>query len=154
MYKIQNKSYKSRIENYLNDQHFMNYVGFNLNVIEPGKTEGWLDVDQIHKQQKGLLHGGVIATLVDIVAGFAAFTLVPETHHVVTGELKVSFLRPGTTTRIFARGWVLKPGKKLNFCEAEIWDGNPDSDSAKLIAKATTTMITVYPGEIDIIDRG
>ncbi len=154
MYKIQNKSYKSRIEKYLNDQHFMNYVGFNLNVIEPGKTEGWLDVDQIHKQQKGLLHGGVIATLADIVAGFAAFTLVPETHHVVTGELKVSFLRPATTTRIFARGWVLKPGKKLNFCEAEIWDGNPGSDSTKLIAKATTTMITVYPGEIDIIDRG
>ena len=152
MYKIQNENYKSRIKKYLSRQHFMNYVGFRLDVIEPGKTEGWLDVLKVHKQQKGLLHGGVVATLADIVAGFAAFTLVPVTHHVVTGEMKISYLRPGTSNRIYAKGWVLKPGKKLIFCEAEIWDG--DHDSGKLIAKATTTMVAIPPGEIAAIDNG
>lgn len=151
MYKIQNKNYKSRIEKYLLRQHFMNHVGFRLDVIEPGKTEGWLDVKQVHKQQKGLLHGGVVATLADIVAGFAAFTLVPATHHVVTGEMKISYLRPGISNRIHAKGWVLKPGKKIIFCEAEIWDG--DHDSGKLIAKVTTTMIAIPPGEIAAIDN-
>ena len=152
MYKIQNENYKSRIKKYLSRQHFMNYVGFRLDVIEPGKTEGWLDVLKVHKQQKGLLHGGVVATLADIVAGFAAFTLVPMTHHVVTGEMKISYLRPCTSNRIYAKGWVLKPGKRLIFCEAEIWDG--DHDSGKLIAKATTTMVSIPPGEIAAIDNG
>jgi len=146
MKEVKNVDFKSRVRKFLERQHFMKHVGFDLNVIEEGRTEGWLNIDEIHKQQKGLVHGGVIATLADIVAGFAAYTKVPEDHHVVTGELKVSYLNPGIGQKLHAIGYVLKSGRKMNFCEAEVWCENENKKT--LIAKASTSMITIFPEDI------
>ncbi len=143
MQKVRNSEYRTRIEKYLERQYFMKHIGFVLDTIEPGLTEGSLKISNEHKQQKGLVHGGVIATVADIVAGFAAYTLVPEDYNVVTGEIKISYLRPGTCDEIFAKGWVLKSGSKLNFCEAEVWQ--ICNNEKMLIAKASTTMVTIPP---------
>ena len=145
MYKVQNPGYKERIEKYLERQEFMNLIGFKLEIIEPGRTEGSLEVKPVHRQQKGLLHGGVVTTIADIVAGFSAYTLVPHDYNVVTGEIKISFLNPGLTNKIWAKGWVIKSGRKLNFCEAEVWEVY--KDSKRMLAKASTTMITLLPGD-------
>ena len=146
MIKVLNPDFRSRVEKFLERQYFMKLVGFELNVIEEGRTEGWLDLKQQHQQQTGLVHGGVTATLADIVAGFAAYTVVPEDHHVVTGEIKVSYFNPGKGDRLQAIGWVLKQGRKLNFCEAEVWCHQGDDKT--LIAKATTTMATIFPEDL------
>ena len=143
MNKVRNPSYKNRIRKYLERQNFMKHIKFSLENIRPGETEGKMKILDIHKQQKGLVHGGVIATIADIVAGFAAYTLVPEDFNVVTGELKISYLRPGTCNELFARGWVLKSGAKMSFCEAEVWQ--ICDNERQLIAKATTSMITLPP---------
>ncbi|MEJ7661404.1 MAG: PaaI family thioesterase [Hymenobacter sp.] len=39
----------------------------------------------------------------------------------MTPDLKVSYLNPGVGQRIKAIGWVLKAGRQLHFCEAEVW---------------------------------
>lgn len=124
----------------------MQHIHFDLDVIEKGKTEGWLEIEKIHKQQNSIVHGGVIATLADITQGFAAYTMVPEDHHVVTGEIKISYLNPCIGQRIRAIGTVLKSGRKLNFCEAEIWV--MDNGNKTMIAKSTATMVTVFPEEV------
>jgi len=141
--KVFNQDFKARVEKFLERQHFMKLVGFDLNVIEAGRTEGWLDLELQHQQQTGLVHGGVTATLADIVAGFSAYTLVPEDQHVVTGEIKISYFAPGRGDRLHAIGYVVKQGRKVNFCEAEVWCHNGDEKT--LIAKATTTMVTIPP---------
>lgn len=141
--KTYNPNFRPRVEKFLERQFFMKHIGFDLNVIEEGHTEGWLKIDQIHHQQKGLVHGGVTATVADIVAGFAAYTLVPEDHHVVTAEIKVSYFKAGIGEKLYAIGRVIKPGKKLNFCEAEVY--TETNGNRSLIAKATTTMATVFP---------
>ncbi len=76
--KVYNPDFKSRIEKYLDKQYFMKHVGFTLDVIEAGRTAGSLELKQQHQQQKGYAHGGLVTTLADITAGFAAYTLVPE----------------------------------------------------------------------------
>lgn len=146
MIKIFNPSYRDRIEKFLERQYFMKHVGFQLNLIEEGRTEGYLPLDQIHQQQKGLVHGGVIATVADIVMGFAAYSGVPADHHVVTGDLKISYLNPGKGDRLVAKGWVLKQGKKINFCESEVWVYS--GEDKKIIAKASASMVTIFPEEI------
>ncbi len=146
MYKLYNKEYKSRIEKFLQRQHFMKLVGISLDVIEEGATEASLQLKQEHMQQTGLVHGGVVATIADIVSGLAAYTLMPPDHHVVTAELKVSYLHPGRGQALFARGWVLKQGFRINFCEAEVYA--LDNGSRKLIAKCTSTMATVFPEDV------
>lgn len=124
----------------------MKLIGFDLNVIEAGTTEGWLDLKQEHQQQTGLVHGGLTATVADIVAGFAAYTVVPEDHHVVTCEIKVSYFTKGKGEKLHAIGRVIKQGRKLNFCEAEVWCYSGEEKT--LIAKATTTMATIFPDEV------
>ena len=141
--KVFNEDFKARVEKFLERQHFMKLVGFDLNVIEAGRTEGWLDLELQHQQQTGLVHGGVTATVADIVAGFAAYTLVPEDQHVVTGEIKISYFAPGRGDKLHAIGYVVKQGRKVNFCEAEVWCYNGEQKT--LIAKATTTMVTIPP---------
>lgn len=146
MFKVQNPDYKERILKYLERQEFMKHIEFELNVIKPGETEGSLNVKEVHRQQKGLLHGGVISTIADIVAGFAAYTLVPANLNVVTGEIKISYLNPGLTERVYAKGWVIKTGRKLQFCEAEVWEIH--NGKRRVLAKASTTMITLNPEDV------
>ncbi len=116
-----NLDFKQRIEKHLLKQEFMHHIGFNLDLIEAGKVEGRMNLKEIHLQQAGLVHGGVIATVADIVAGFSAYSLVGVHEKVVTGEIKVSYLRPAKGEVLWAKGWVLKQGRKINFCEAEVY---------------------------------
>ena len=146
MIKNLNKDYKKRVEEFLHRQHFMKHIGFELHTVKEGYTEGHLALNQTHQQQKGLVHGGVIATVADITMGFAAYTAVPEDHHVVTGELKISYLNPGKGDRLVAKGWVLKQGRKINFCESEVWCYT--GENGVLIAKASASMVTIFPEDV------
>lgn len=148
MIQTYNANFEKRIRKFLEQQEFMHLIGFDLQVITEGRTEGWLKLEQKHKQQRGFAHGGLIATLADITAGFAAYTLVPEDHHVVTAEIKVSYFLPAVGEQLHVIGWVLKQGKKINFCEAEVWDiveQEGEEPQRRLVAKATTSMATVFP---------
>ncbi|VAW28848.1 hypothetical protein MNBD_BACTEROID06-1525 [hydrothermal vent metagenome] len=139
--KPMNPDFKQRIEKHLVRQEFMHHIGFKLDLVEAGKIEGRMKLEKIHLQQAGLVHGGVIATVADIVAGFSAYSLVGVDEKVVTGELKISYLRPAKGEILWAKGWVLKQGRKINFCEAEVYVLN--GNKPKLIAKATTSMIII-----------
>jgi uncharacterized protein (TIGR00369 family) len=124
----------ARIRRKLERQNFMHLIGADITRIEPGRIEATLALGEQHQQQRGFAHGGLVATMADLAAGFAAITLVPDGVGVVTAELKVSYLNPGVGTQLKAIGWVLKAGRRLHFCEAEVW-----CDEV-LIAKATATM--------------
>jgi len=138
-FRIKNRNYISIINEVLSRQHFMNHIGFVLSEIGPGMAEGKLDFKEFLKQQNGFLHGGVIATLCDLACGLAAHTLVSENEFVVTSDLKISYLNPGTGASFLAKGWVIKQGNLLIFSEAEI----NDATSGLLIAKASATLVVV-----------
>ena len=142
-----NPDFRQTIEDKLTRQHFMQLMGFEITEILEGRIRGELIVDRQHKQQKGFVHGGVIATMADIVAGFAAVSLVRKGDQVVTAEIKISYYHPGVGNKLFAEGWVEKQGRKLNFCEAEVYEIT--EGKRKIIAKATTTMATITAEEIE-----
>lgn len=126
--------------------HFTNFIGFDIHTIEAGYIEGSLVLRQHHLQQMEFVHGGVTATVSDIVSGFAAFTLVKKGQGVVTVEMKVSYFNPGKGTKLIAKGKVVKPGSRLHFCESELWVEN--EGQLTLIAKASATMAIVNPEDI------
>lgn len=133
------ESLEIRIRRKLERQHFMHLIGANLTRIEPGRVEAELTLALQHQQQKGFVHGGLTATMADLVAGFAGVTLIPDNHGMVTVELKTTYLHPGVGEKLRAIGWVLKAGRRLHFCEAEVWCDE------LLIAKATATMAVIEP---------
>lgn len=147
MIKTYNPDFASDIRLKLERQEFMKLMGFEVTKIEAGRIEGELKLEQKHRQHKDFTHGGVIATLADIVAGFAAVSLVPKDHHVVTAEIKVSYFHPGIGDKLLAKGYVLKQGRKINFCEAEVYAVNGE-EAPLLIAKASASMATITPEDI------
>jgi uncharacterized protein (TIGR00369 family) len=142
----QETEFVEMVKDKIGGNHFTNYIGFSIHTIQAGLIEGDLDLQQHHLQQMEFVHGGVTATLSDIVAGFAAYTLVKKGQGVVTVELKVSYLNPGQGEKLRAKGYVIKAGSKLFFCESEIYaiKGN----TSTLIAKASATMAVVKPEDI------
>ena len=137
-----NPDFREAINEVLAGQHFMHHLGFKLTHIEPGDVSGEMPFQGFLRQQNGFLHGGAIATVCDLVAGFAAYSLVNSNEYVMTVELKISYLNPGIGQIISARGTVLKTGSRLHFCESEVYTTG-DGQEPKLIAKATATMITL-----------
>lgn len=153
-----NLAFADMIRGKLQGQHFMNFIGFELTKIEAGLVEGQMPIIESIKQQTGFVHGGATATFADLVMGFAAYSLVDVDQVVFTADLRISYLNPGIGQQVWAKGWVIKPGQNLIFCEAEIWTkswesgvGNLESHNPLspalanqiLIAKASSTMAVV-----------
>jgi uncharacterized protein (TIGR00369 family) len=144
-YTTKNPNYKQYILYKMSLNHFMNHLGFQVTKIEPGFIEGELNLEQIHLQQNGFVHGGITSALADIVMGFAAYTLVADGEGTVTSDLKIAYLRPGKGNKVIARGRVIKPGNLLYYCEADIICVHPEKGEV-LIARGYATMCRVkYP---------
>lgn len=142
MFNIKNPLFRELIRDKLKAQYLMQHLGIELNRIEAGEVEAVVIARRELQQQNGFLHGGVTATLCDVAAGFAAYSLVNADEVVVTGDLRVSYLNPGDAPLYRAKGWVIKTGAVLHFCESEVW-AVYDDGSEKLIAKSSATMVTV-----------
>ncbi|MBR9859600.1 PaaI family thioesterase [bacterium] len=142
--KPRNPDFVTTIHKKLEGQYFMKLVGFEITDIKAGQITGRLKVEQKHKQQHGFVHGGVTATLMDIVMGFAAYSLVEENQGVVTANLDVDFHHPGITDELEVIGKVDKPGKMLSFCSAEIYALNGEERTR--IATAKSIMATIKGG--------
>jgi uncharacterized protein (TIGR00369 family) len=113
---------------------FHGWIGMRLERVEIGEVDVALDVEPHHLNLVGLLHGGLIATLADTASGLAYRTVLePGTRHVTT-QLSVTFLSPGRTGRITARGKVVKSGRRFGYAEADVV--GPDDE---LLARATAT---------------
>ncbi len=145
--KTYNPNFKETIKTKVERQLFMKQLGFEITRIDVGVIEGELDITDLHRQHKGFVHGGISAILSDIVAGFAAVSVVQEGDEVVTAEIKVSYYNPAVTDKLFAKGWVEKQGRKMNFCEAQLWEMR--NGEKVVVAKATTTMATISKEEIE-----
>lgn len=86
------------------------------------------------KQRKGLLHGGIIASLINTAAAFAVLTVLEESERAATVDLTVKYLRRVTGGQITARAVVLRTGRRLAFLSAEVSD-----ESQVIVATALTT---------------
>src|SRR6478609_4813703 len=142
----QETDFVQMVRDKIGGNHFTNFIGFNIHTIEAGLIEGSLNIEEHHLQQMEFVHGGVTATVSDIVAGFAAFTLVKKGQGVVTVEMKVSYFNPGKGSKLIAKGQVVKAGSRLHFCESELWVEN--NGQLTQIAKASATMAIVNPEDI------
>lgn len=65
-------------------------------------------------QQHGLMHGGVLASLVDVACGYAALTVMPADREVLTLEFKINFLKPAKTDQVIAVGKVVQTISRIS----------------------------------------
>ena len=105
-----------------------------------------VEITPEHRQQDGFVHAGVLAAMADHTAGYAAFTLVPEDHRILTIEFKINYMRPSFGQALVCRARVLKPGQKVLVCEAEVFDVRNGQEV--LTAKNLATMASVPVSDI------
>lgn len=133
---------KAYLDERLEENHFIQHIGLQLSHVEAGYAEMTLEIKKHHLQQNGFMHGGVTATILDVVTGISAYTTVVKGKNVVTADLKVSYLNPSTSKNILATGKVKKSGNFLVFCEGEVYDIFEDG-SRKLVATCSSIMCAV-----------
>jgi uncharacterized protein (TIGR00369 family) len=125
-------------------QGFMRNLGGRLVTLEPGRCAIECGFRDDLTQHHGLFHAGVLTTLADNACGFAAMSLLPAGGEVLSVEFKVSFLRPGSGIAAVARGEVIKPGRTLSFCRADVVMRNA-AGAETLAASMTATMMAAAP---------
>jgi uncharacterized protein (TIGR00369 family) len=109
-------------------------LGFRLHSIARGGAVLFMDVQARHRQMQGVVHGGILAALVDTASAIAAYTAVPPGTAIATVELKINYLEAVARGRIRAEARVLRAGRNFVVTECEIFDGE-----GLLAAKALLT---------------
>ena len=110
--------------------------------VTPGHVSFRLDPAEFHLNPFGLVHGGVLAAMLDTAMGCAVHSLLPAATGYVTGELNVRFLRPGllSTGSLRCTGAVVHAGTTSMVAEARVVD-----ERDRVIALAGATCLLRRP---------
>lgn len=93
-----------------------------------------------HANTRGVVHGGVLSALIDMVCGVAvAYQPSVEGRAAVTVSLTVNYLQPATIgDRLRAIGKRAGSGKRIVACEAAVYD-----QAGVMVAMGVATMRVV-----------
>ena len=122
-------------------QTFMTTINAEIAVIEAGRVVIEAPAGQSFLQQNGFAHGGLIFTLGDTAAGYAALTKLPLDVEVMTVEMKINLLSPGSG-KLRAEGRILKAGRRITVVAADVW-AEDSAERRKQVAALQGTMIPV-----------
>ena len=115
-----NPDYQRVIKESFGKQGIMNHIGAELGDVGPGRCEIRLPYSDDLSQQHGFFHGGIIGTIGDSAGGYAAFTLMEDGDGILTVEYKINMMAPADGDLLIARGEVVKAGRTLTVCTAEV----------------------------------
>lgn len=118
---VPNPSFAEEVRKSFAAQSIMQLIGAELTRVEPGVVEISLPYRKELTQQNGYLHAGIVTTIADSAAGYAAFSLMPAGSSVLSVEFKVNLLRPAQGEKFVARAEVIKPGKTLTVVRSDVY---------------------------------
>jgi uncharacterized protein (TIGR00369 family) len=111
--------FEAKVRDSFARQGIMAHLGARLQRVEPGLVEIAVPFRPELSQQHGYFHAGVVATVADSAAGYAAFSLMPVGSSVLSVEFKVNLMAPADGQRLVARGKVVRSGRTLTVCQME-----------------------------------
>lgn len=135
------EAYEQRVRASFGRQAFMATLGAELTHVGPGAAEIRLAVRPELMQQHGFIHAAVVAGIGDSACGYAAFTLMPRATGVLTIEYKINLMAPAQGETLVARGRVIRAGRTISVCQAEIVA--VVSGAEKAVALLVSTVMTV-----------
>jgi len=71
------------------------------------------------------IHGGVVATLIDVAGGAAVMSAVDDGDRISTIDFRVDFLRPGQMADLFGEARVVRSGARVAVAAAVVHQGDP-----------------------------
>jgi uncharacterized protein (TIGR00369 family) len=118
------------------DNPFLEYLDARHVAWKEGYAEFRMPIQPKHLNRRGVLQGGVVATLLDAACGYAGL-YAPEgetARHGFTLSLTVNYLDTGLGENVTAKGFIERQGRSIFFSRGEAW-----VDDKILIASAQGT---------------
>ena len=116
---------------------FTRSMGTRLRFFAPGRVEIELDLRPDLTQHHGQAHGAVLGYLADTVSAWAAASVAGD---VVTAEYKLNFLTAARGDLLWARGEVLRAGRRQVIVRADVYAQQSGQD-----IHVATSLATVSP---------
>ena len=121
-------------------------MGMEIDHIEDGVPIIGMDFADRTMGRPGFLHGGAIGGLLEM-AGYAALRAELERQgndaRMKPININIEYLRGGMSERTYARGEVLRAGRRVANVRVEAWQG----DRAKLVASSWMNFLLAAPKE-------
>ncbi|PSG96239.1 hypothetical protein BRD56_11985 [Thermoplasmatales archaeon SW_10_69_26] len=114
---------------------FTNYAGIEeTHLLADGRVEAEIEVREEHLNEGGVVHGGLLATALDVVMGSAVVATLDldEGQWCATQSLTTDFLRPVREGEIRAVGEIDRRGSLAANVSGEIHD-----EEGRVVARAT-----------------
>jgi len=106
----------------------MQHLGARLAELGPGLAEIRVSYRPELTQQHGYFHAGVSGAIADSACGYAAYTLMPADSTVLTVEYKMNLLAPADGEQLIARARVVRSGRTLKICAADVYARKSDAE--------------------------
>lgn len=136
-----NPAYVRELIRIVNTSPYPSHMAMRLADIDLDYAEIALNIGECHLQPYGIVHGGVLATLIDTATFWAVYMRIPEDAGLVNIDLKLNYLKPVMDGRLTARGRAIRSGRSISYAEASVTD-----PAGELVVHGTSTLMTL-PGK-------
>ena len=114
-------------------------LGMRLVAVSEGSATVEIDANaDVHGNQQGTVHGGLISELADAAMGTAHSTSLVAGESFASIELKLNFLRPVWSSTLRAVARPIHAGHTISHYQCDIW-----RDDTKLVATAVSAIMTL-----------
>jgi uncharacterized protein (TIGR00369 family) len=133
-----NPAYVEALKTTVKNSPYPTHMRMVLTQIEIDRADVVIALDECHLQPYGIVHGGVVATIIDTATFWAAFLRLPEEAGLVNMDLKLNYLQSVVDGKLIARGTCLRSGRSISYSEARVYDENEN-----LVAHGTSTLMVL-----------
>ena len=133
--------FEQRVGESFRRQAFMATLGATITIEKQGEVEIRFPFHASLTQQNDFVHAGAITSILDSACGYAALSMAPEDHDVLSVEFKVNLLSPAVGEEFWARAQVKRAGKTLIVCAADAYARKDGQE--KIVATMLATIMVL-----------
>ncbi len=100
------------------------FLGMDIEDVEPGEAIAAIVINENLLNPNGVVHGGVLFTMVDTAMGMATMTVLEEGQLCASIEIQMRFLRSAGGGRLEAHATVIRQGRRVVSLESRVRDGD------------------------------
>ncbi len=135
--------WEQRVRTSFAKQGAMRSIGATIAHIAPGACAIALPFRDELSQQNGFFHAGMTAAIADSAGGYAGMTLFAAGSEVLTVEFKLNLVAPANGTALLAEAKVIRSGRTLTICTAEVFALREETRTLCAIMQQTLIRVDV-----------
>ena len=117
---------------------FLKLLGIEVESVGAGTATLAVPVRHELMRNDGIVHGGVMASLIDSAFAFAIIPILADGERTVTVDLTIHYLRPLSSGVAKASARIVRAGRRVITVSADLFDEND-----KLAATALSTYLRI-----------